>query len=361
MNAERLHVIALAIRDDFNKSKIQKTLKALVDSLQNQVSQPNQPTHQQNVSSHLQSLTDALGKSATNEFTPAWNQVVEEIGGGEFVGNILLQEIQGIFERNNITPSVAHEELNQIHDRLSKFLVALNPLINSFNVLHVGTEQLEPGECELGVVVPRSEVDNALPDFGKELIELNKIFSVFSELATGSRESFKIRTISSSDLTVFLEFLPEVAACTAISIERIIALYKQLLEIRKLKGDLEKQGVPEEGTAGIDAHANSLMERGLTDLIEELIGKYHQNEDPGRENELRIEAKYALNKLAKRIDRGYGIDVRIEPYIGDEDIEDDAAEAISNTIISASKNIHYMKLDGDPILTLPESGDDDQQ
>lgn len=354
-------MIAIAIRDDFNKLNIQKTLKALVSSLQNQVSQPNQPTHQQNVSTHLQSLADALGKSATNDFTPAWNQVVEEIGGGEFIGNVLLEEIQSIFERNNITPSVAHEELNQIQDKLSKFLSAINPLIMSFGILNVGTEQLEPGECELGVVVPRSEVDNALPNFGKELIELNKIFSVFSELATGSRESFKIRTISSSDLTVFLEFLPEVAACAAISIERIIALYKQLLEIRKLKGELEKQGVPEEGTAGIDAHANSLMERGITDLIEELIGKFHKNEDPGRENELRIEAKFALNKLAKRIDRGYGIDVRIEPYIGDEDIDDEVSEDITNTIVSAAKNIQYMKLDGDPILTLPESGDDDQK
>ncbi len=359
MNAERLHVIAIAIRDDFNKLNIQNILKSLVNSLQNQVSQPNQPTHQQNVSNNLQSLVVALEKSATNDFTPAWNQVVEEIGGGEFIGNVLLEEIQSIFERNNITPSLAHEELNEIQNELSKFLAALNPLIISFDALNIGTEQLQPGECELGVVVPRSEVDNALPNFGKELIELNKIFSVFSELATGSRESFKIRTISSSDLTVFLEFLPEVAACTAISIERIIALYKQLLEIRKLKGDLEKQGVPEEGTAGIDAHANSLMERGLTGLIEELIEKFHKNEDPGRENELRIETKYALNKLAKRIDRGYGIDVRIEPYIGDEDIDDEMPEEITNAIISASKNIQYMKLDGDPILTLPESSDDD--
>ena len=361
MNAERLHVIALAIRDEFNKLKIQNTLKALVDSLQKQVSQPNQPAHQQNVSANLQTLTDALSKSTTNEFTPAWSQVVEEIGGGEFIGKRLLQEIQNIFERNNITPSVAHEELNQIHDRLSRFIGALNPLIKSFDVLNIGTEELEPGECELGIVIPRSEVENALPSFGKELVELNKIFSVFSEIATGSRESFKIRTISSSDLTVFLEFLPQTAACAAISIERIIALYKQLLEIRKLKGDLEKQGVPENRTAGIDAHANSLMQNGLTELIDELIEKYHSNEDVGRENELKIEAKYALNKLAKRIDKGYGIDVRIEPYIGDEDIEDDPAEEIANTIISASKNIQYIKLDGDPILTLPESSDEDQE
>tara|TARA_Y100000296_G_C5115854_1_gene227685 strand:+ start:529 stop:996 length:468 start_codon:yes stop_codon:yes gene_type:complete len=155
LNAERLHVIAIAIRDDFNKLNIQNILKSLVNSLQNQVSQPNQPTHQQNVSNNLQSLVVALEKSATNDFTPAWNQVVEEIGGGEFIGNVLLEEIQSIFERNNITPSLAHEELNEIQNELSKFLAALNPLIISFDALNIGTEQLQPGECELGVVVPR--------------------------------------------------------------------------------------------------------------------------------------------------------------------------------------------------------------
>ncbi|WP_299574460.1 hypothetical protein [uncultured Shewanella sp.] len=148
-----------------------------------------------------------------------------------------------LFERNNITPSVVHQELTQINERLKPFVSSITQLCNSMQALHVGKENLAPGECEVGVVVPRVEVDNALADFGKELVKINKIFSVFAEIATDSRESFKIRTISSSDLTVFLDFAPEVAACTAVAIERIVALYKNLLEIKKLCKGLEEQGV----------------------------------------------------------------------------------------------------------------------
>ncbi|GAH62275.1 unnamed protein product [marine sediment metagenome] len=40
MNAEKLHIIACAIRDDLNKTQAQTTLNQLTQSLQSQISQP---------------------------------------------------------------------------------------------------------------------------------------------------------------------------------------------------------------------------------------------------------------------------------------------------------------------------------
>ena len=359
MNAERLHVIAIALKTDFAEIKLQQLLDALVQSLANQVSQPNQPQHQASVSQNLTNLYDSLSESKVNSFTPAWLDIVEEIGGMEFIEKNLSAAVKAIFERNNITPSVAQQELTQISARLKPFLSSINQLCNSMTALNIGHEELEPGECEVGIVVPRAAVSNSLHDFGKELVQLNKIFSVFSEIATDSRGNFQIRNISSSELTVFLEAAPEIAACIAIAIERIVALYKSLLEIKKLKGELESQGVPKKDMSGIKDHANTLMENGIKILVDDLIDKFHKNSDKGRKNELKIEAKYALNKLAKRIDQGFGLDVRIEPTIENEESENSPSEEIVNTIIEASKNIQYIKPTGKPILTLPDSKDDE--
>lgn len=78
-------------------------------------------------------------------------------------------------------------------------------------------------------------MSNDLRTFALELHRLDRTFGVFSELATGTREGFQVRSISSTDLTVFVDAAPEIAACTAIAVERVVALYKKLLEIRKLR------------------------------------------------------------------------------------------------------------------------------
>ncbi|MDP2664952.1 MAG: hypothetical protein Q8O97_03350, partial [bacterium] len=103
---------------------------------------------------------------------------------------------------------------------------------------------LEPGTCELGILVPRKAINNDLNEFAEDIKNLNNIFSTFSELTTGNRPGFKIRSISSSDLSVFLESTPATVAAIAVAVERIVSLYKQILEVRKLHGELKNQGVP---------------------------------------------------------------------------------------------------------------------
>ena len=63
MNAERLHVIALAIRGDLQETKADKTLEQLVAALQNQVNQPADPRYQQQVSSHVITLYSAFKRA----------------------------------------------------------------------------------------------------------------------------------------------------------------------------------------------------------------------------------------------------------------------------------------------------------
>ena len=83
-------------------------------------------------------------------------------------------------------------------------------------------------------MVPRAVVRNRLDLFARELVVLEKIFGVLSELATGSRPSFQIRTFSSSELTIVFASMPAVAAAIALAVERVITTYKRLLEIRLL-------------------------------------------------------------------------------------------------------------------------------
>ena len=99
MNAERLHIIAIAVRDDLSETNVETTLQNLVSSLNNQVNQPAQPQFQQEVSNHLQTLKEALTNAASNKFRASWRQVLEEFGVEDLLGENLRKSVEEIFER----------------------------------------------------------------------------------------------------------------------------------------------------------------------------------------------------------------------------------------------------------------------
>lgn len=361
MNVERLHAIAGELRRDLDQTETLPNLQNLVSSLTNQINQPQQPQFQQQTSQHLSRLLISLKDARANKFSPTWQQVLEELGAKNLIGINLAASIEDIFARNQITPSVAQQELQSLLNKLEKLSSALDQLLAGFQTLKIGAEELDPGECELGVLVPRGFLDNRLDRFATELEEINQIFSVFAEVSTGSRPGFEIKTISSSDLSVYLTVSATVGACIAAAMERIISLYKQLLEIRRLQGELEKQGLEKKNLKGIEEHANGVMETGIDRLVKELTTEYLASCDAARKNELSIELKYSLKKIANRIDRGFNIEVRMEePEMAaenpDETTEEERALLKAHaTVAEAAESMQFLKLEGEPILKLTES------
>lgn len=360
MNAERLHAICVEIKHAIGSVGLVKLTNQLVTNLERVVNNPNDPNQQQSLSIQLDKLYNALTDFPTDEFSPAWRQALDELGGTDILGERLKDRVKLILERNQITPATALQEIQQILKELQDFDNAINNVINGFQHLGIGAEELEPGECELGVLVPREAVHNNIKEFSEELKDLNLIFETFSELASGERETFKIKNLSSSDLTIFLETIPLVAACIAHAVERIVTIYKTLLEIKKLKGDLKKQGLKEEDMKGISKHANSLMKNEIEKLAIEIVEEYYRKNDGGRKNELTNAVTLSLNKLANRVDQGFNIEVRAEPLeeISEEAQESEEGQKIRkyvDRVISAQETLQFIKMEGEPLLSLPEN------
>lgn len=355
MNAERLHVIVIALNQEMTKTNTPGSLQELINALQQVVSQSN-PTHQQTLSQNLKAMYASVTDTPSDGFSPAWRQILSEIGGEDLFGRFLKAAIEAIFAQNQITPAVALEELQQLHKRLLSFKNALDQCSTSLKHFKIGDEKLSPGECEIGVLIPRLAVENKLLDFAEELKELGFILNTFAEVATGHKDDLDIRTISSSDLLVYLQASAPYAACVAFCIERVVVLYKQLLEIRKLRQEIRKQGVPDNDTSGIESYANQLMEKGIEKIAVEVVKEYHKKDDKGRTNELTNAVRISLNKVANRIDKGFNIEVRVVPTPKPKDDEKENKElqkAIA-TIQVATANMQFMKLEGQPILRLPE-------
>ncbi len=359
MNAERLHAIVGEINREIDKKGTVGMLQELVNSLQKVVSQPH-PTHQQNLSQSLKAMAAATADSPSDRFSPTWNQIALEIGGKNILGASLRAKIDEIFARNSITPAVALEELQKLLSELQTFKNALVQGAAAFKQFGIGDEKLGPGDCEIGILIPRAEVENNLLEFAEELKDIGQILNIFSEVATGKPDELSIKTISSSDLLVHLKAAAPYAACLAVCIERVVALYKQLLEIRKLSGEIKKQGVPEEKTTGIEEYANNLMEEGISKISVDIVNEYHKKDDKGRKNELTTAVKISLNKIANRIDHGFNIEVRVEAPRPEDEASGDGKESAElkkaiETIQAAMPRMQFINLEGRPILHLPET------
>ncbi len=359
MNAERLHAVCLALKSEMDSQNSVSALQQVVISINRVVGQPQQSNHQAQLGSAMTQFYEIMKDAPSDRFSPAWRQAVEKIGGQGLLGSYLVQRIRSIFERNQITPSVAQHEVQAIFEELQKFKQAIDNTVAGLSMIGIGADKLSPGECELGILVPRRAVKDSIKQFGEELQDFDFVLGTFSEVATGKRAPLPIKTISSSDLMVFLAAIPPVAACVAHAVERLINAYKSLLEIRKLQGELKSQGLKDEEMTGIIEHTNSVMTAAVEKITVEVIEQYFYGKDKERRNELTNAVRISLNKLANRIDSGYNIEVRAEPPKKEKTPDAETADAKAakthiDRVISASQTLQFMNLAGTRILHLPE-------
>ncbi len=360
MNTERLHKILIEIQKEFNQKNLLIQLHAVRDNLTNQVNQPQQPVYQQNLVTALSELNENLTNSSYNSFSPGWKQIIEELGGKDLFGVELKNSIYDIFNRNQITPAAALDSINTIVNQVEQLKTAIDEILSGFTKLKIGKEDLDAGQCEMGYSIPREFVENKLSSLSKEVSELNFILTTLSEAITGKKEDFEVKTISSSDFLLYVIISLQIADVLSNAIEKIINNYKTILEIKILRNQLKEKGVPAKATKEIEEHANSAMEEIIRKIAKEVITQHHKEQEEGRRNELENATVIALNKIANRIDKGFNIEVRVEPLPpATEKNKDDInyqnqLKNISN-IQKHSKTLQYINTNGQPILELNEA------
>jgi hypothetical protein len=363
MNVERLYEVTNMLEKEFEKTEVVGRVERIKNYLQDTINQPSQPSHQENFSTELSNLFLILNQSKLNELSPGLIETIKEIGGEDLIGDKLSGMIQNIVQTNQITPSIALQQIAGIKIKLELFYNGLQSINAGFAALRIKENEYSSSDCEIGVSIPRKYVDNHLSDFGKEIGEINFILKTLAEFSTGGVDNFVIRSISSSDFTIYLlagvVFVERFAAV----LEKVIASYKTILEIKKLKQDLKSKGVSEKSLKGITEHANAQMTKTIEDIITEMYNK-SKMEDDGRKNELKNASKVALNKLANRIDNGFNFEIRLPELPSSEDEIDENItdiEELVKSIFNSSKTLQYKKTEGAPILNLPEGNNEETE
>jgi hypothetical protein len=361
VNAERLHALALRIKSELERTHVVQNIEAIATVLQRIMQQTNAQTQQQ-LADAISTFRNGMQESEIATWSPAWLELLTEIQYRDVLGEELRTRIEGIVSRNEITPAIAKQEIDEINGRLQTLRDSIDKLQTALSNLRIGAETLDPGQCEIGFLIPRPAVDNELEGLGGEFEELDKILRTISEIATGEGAPVKVRTISSSDFMLFVTQHPAAAALLAFVVDKLIVGYKNILEIRKLHSELSDR-MRKKSIKEVEGFAEEEMKKVIKATADEAIKRYAKR-DQGRQNELRTALDKALCKLADRIDRGFNIEVRIEPLpvpTGGEDSDKkpeagrEEFEQHRKVIESAAKQLEFLRIGGKPILHLEDS------
>lgn len=361
MNAERLHAIALEVRKDLSETNTPELLSQLAAGYRQLAQNPGDTTQQQQVASLRDQLDEALGRAPSNDFSPAWRQTVEELGVSDLLGMELRSSAQEIFDRNELTPGAAADAFDELAGRVQALGTSVDQLIAALEWFEIGAEELEYGEFEIGLLIPREAVEGQLKPLGRELLKLDQILLPFVELSTGSRPDFEVRSISSSEFQIFLDSPGATALLIATAIERIVTVYKKIIDIRVAKQKLKDAQASDEVIAAVTRDADQRMDSEIDVIADALVSEFGKDLKPDRANELRTALKVSLRELATRIDHGYNVDVRAgEPEADEEEPEegdsvgDVEVRRYYEAVTSRREALSFINLEGAPILSLEE-------
>jgi hypothetical protein len=320
------------------------------------------PENQSAVANKRDELISALERSRFNNYPIGLDHYLREMDIGGYLPKSLIGDLRLAFSGNDITPSITKEKFEEIRRLAIRLIDESKSHLDSSEFFEIYSDAPEDGKFDFSITIPRDSVDNELDNFGRELIKIDKILGVFCEIATGSRDDFKIKSISSSDLTVVLESIPAVAVMIATALERVSSLYERVLNIIKLHKEMKDNKLPDSLIKGAEKFIKETLEKEIEQAAKDIEENYLQKTEATRRNELRTELKNSLREIASRFDRGYIFDVRgSSPPENEEDngsAEPHTPAWQRKVVAEKREKLKHFKVQDQPILGLPEPDND---
>lgn len=301
MEASKLRNILADLTIDADQKSID-TLSALVSYI----------TTNQNaeLTKTVQEVKEYFSGSIVNNYSPSNFEILNSIGGLEYFGNTGMKKIEQILTENSYNIQKTVTDLQAYIKKRNEFIAIVIITNDNLKKLNIQTHFYQDEIFEVGILMPTELTKNKIQNITKELNHWDKIFKTFKELTGTTPDDTEINFVSNGSLQFFIENSPSIGACLAVTIERVVKLYKNITEIRAAKEKLKDLGISQGEQKLIDKQEkdffNKEIEKISLDIIKEFVAK---KIDQGRLNELKIALKGHVTYIAKSIDNGMIIEI----------------------------------------------------
>jgi hypothetical protein len=311
MNAERLHSVVDYLVTQYNERSILQQWNQLVDSLQAVTQSPGSVEHAKAFSDRYKVFKDQLLGFTAAPLPPSYRDILREINAENYLGPALLKRFEDTLAANAVATAAAIPQLQTQHREITAYIKQLSGLVSAFSTLSVARDELQAGAAEIGLLLPKDLFDPRLLDLSKELKQWDFVVRGINEVASDNKEDVRLRAISSSDWQFFLVCGFAFLTCFNWVLQKLVAILKNMVEIKSNWQALVDKGVPKEGTEPLKKYIDGYIEAETRKAAVEAVAKFHKEADAGRKNELTNHMNQALMFLASRLDSGVQIDLRL--------------------------------------------------
>jgi len=292
--------------------------KNIVDTLATLVSNigANQSSE---ISDNLSKIKEHFNNSFVNNYSPSNTKVLEEIGALKFFGTSGFSQIEKILNESLYNVQKTVTELQLYLKKRNDFIALIKATNDNLEKLNIDSHFHSDDIFEVGLLMPKEFTQDKIVNITKELNRWDKVFKTLKELTGSSPEDTEINFISNGSLQFFIDNSPHIAACLAVTIERVVKLYKNIVEIRIAKEKLKELGISSGEQRSIEKQEKDLFTKEIEKISSELIKQFASKKiETGRMNELKIAMKGHVIYVAKCINNGMTIEIN-PPEIAEPD------------------------------------------
>lgn len=338
----------LNVLDDLNREEqtreIDKKLQDLVNVFNQMSNNQNNANLSKKLETSLEKVLHEFDNSIIDSFSISDFKIAQEIQVVDYFGQLGMQKIENIIEKDAYNPAKISEELSQFKTQRLNRIKTIKSIQDNLQELGFKPYYRIDNIYEVGLLFSSLATDNQeIPIIARKLNKWNNILKTINEILGNSPENAKIKYVSDGSVNFFIEQGPEVAGFLALTVERLVALYKKILEIRELRLKMKKLKFPEEENEIAKKHEKQTIEEELEtikkELLENFLNKKVQKE---RSNELNGFLENHLKYLARSVDEGEHFEILTPVVEKPEEPNEEASEEDKKSY--AMKKSNYERL-----------------
>jgi hypothetical protein len=305
MDASRLLEVLDQIEPEL-VTNIEPALTELVNQLASQRANPSSDLTANVLPAYTR--VEAGFASVVGTMPPSQRQILEEIGGEEFLGESGLAGFRALFQTGSVGWLTSTQAVEEYRARISAFRTKVSTTRAGLRDLGIVAHTLDIGEFEVGVLIPLSLTDSKLNLLTEWFAEWNKIVRAYAEVAGDSDREVTVTDIATGTHELFLQVSRETAQALALTVVAVTKWYKDLLEIRKLRQELKERGVPVAETKAIKEFEKQELSNRIGDLVQGILSGADLKDTP-RSHELETQLTISVKRIVRFIDDGGDVEV----------------------------------------------------
>lgn len=314
----------------------------------------------ENITSTIKELENEVDIKAIMKYNQSDIEIFEKIGGRYYFGSWGKYKLSNLLTDHSYDLTKTIEGLGEYAEERKEFSTRISQVYDDLVELNIKVHEPTDNIFEVGLLMPTKYTHQKISFITKELNRWDKIFKTFKELTGETPEDTEINFVSNGSLQFFIDNSPEVAVCLAVTIERVVNVYKKIIDIRVTRLKLKELGVTISEQKSIEKQEKEILNKEIDKIALDIIKEFAiKSIDTGRTNELKIAVKGHVSYIAKCIDGGMTIEINPPTINLPKDLSDkEDGKKIKGDYDKILKQIEVAQKSMDVLTTIGKTGID---